>query len=67
MVVESKKASEKKLQYIAEYDAKNTRQFKIKLHCVYDHDLIDYLDSKSNKQGTIKDALRAYINAEKNK
>lgn len=43
------------------YDAANTRQYKIKLNNNTDADLIEYLDGSSNKQGTIKSALREQV------
>ena len=59
-----KKTTESKLQYMAEYYAANSRQYKISLSNIYDRDLIEYLDGKENKQGTIKAALREYMKNE---
>lgn len=47
------------------YDAQNTRQYKVKLNTTTDADLIEYLDGVPNKQGTIKAALREYIERRK--
>lgn len=46
------------------YDAKNTVQVIIKLNKNTDADIIEYLNASGNKQGTIKEALRAQIAAE---
>ena len=44
------------------YDAENTKVITLKLNKKTDADIIDYLERSGNKQGTIKDALRAYMN-----
>lgn len=43
------------------YDAKNTKQVKIKLNYNTDQDIIDKLESVDNKQGYIKQLIRADI------
>ena len=43
------------------YDAKNTKQFAFKLNYKTDSDIIEFLDACGNKQGAIKEALRAYM------
>lgn len=40
------------------YDSKNTIRVAFKLNLNHDRDIIDYLESTGNKQGTIKEALR---------
>ena len=44
------------------YDAANTTKVTIKLNLKTDADIVEYLSKSSNKQGTIKDALRKAIN-----
>lgn len=41
------------------YDAKNTTRLYIKLNNKIDADIIAYLETKANKQGYIKDLIRA--------
>ena len=38
-----------------------TRYYGLKLHKEKDADIIEYLDERNNKQGTIKSILRYYI------
>lgn len=45
----------------AKYDAANTKQIKLKLNLKEDADILAKLDSVSNKQGYIKDLIRADI------
>lgn len=44
------------------YDAENTRVITLKLNKKTDADIIEYLETSGNKQGTIKAALRQAIN-----
>lgn len=44
------------------YDAENTRQIVMKLNTTTDADILDWLDSRPNKQGAIKEAIRERIN-----
>lgn len=43
------------------YDDANTVQVKMKLNRKTDADIIEYLESTGNKQGAIKEAIRAQI------
>lgn len=43
------------------YDAENTRQIMMKLNTTTDADILDWLDSQPNRQGAIKEAIRAVI------
>lgn len=45
----------------AKYDANNTRQIKMKLNIKTDADILEWLDAQDNKQGSIKEAIRAYM------
>ena len=45
----------------AKYDAANTTQVKFKLNNKTDADILAHLDSLGNKQGYIKDLIRADI------
>ena len=48
-------------KYKAKYDAANTTQVKLKLNLNTDADIIDFLNRSDNKQGTIKQLIRAEI------
>lgn len=50
---------------VEKYDAQNTRQIKMKLNLTTDADILDWLDAQENKQGAIKEAIRARISDEK--
>lgn len=50
---------------IARYDAKNTRQIRLKLNKKTDADILQKLDSVENKQGYIKSLVREDIRKEK--
>lgn len=52
------------IKAIAKYDAKNTKQFKMKLNLKTDADIIKWLDNQDNKQGRIKELIRADITKE---
>lgn len=43
------------------YDAANTTQVKLKLNLGTDADIIEFLNKSDNKQGTIKQLIRAEI------
>lgn len=46
------------------YDKANTVQFKMKLNKKWDKEIIEKLNSVDNKQGYIKELIRADINEE---
>ena len=46
---------------VAKYDATHTRQIKMKLNLESDKDILEQLDSVENKQGYIKELIRADI------
>lgn len=48
-------------KYVRKYDEANTVQVKLKLNCNTDADIIEYLNSCGNKQGTIKKLIREEI------
>lgn len=48
---------------VAKYDAEHTRQIKMKLNTETDADILAWLDSQTNKQGAIKEAIRDKIKA----
>lgn len=54
-------ASEAQKKAQAKYDAENTVQIKLKLHKRRDADILQRLDEVGNKQGYIKDLIRADI------
>lgn len=56
------KTTAAQLKAIMKYDKEHTTTILIKLNNNTDADLIKYLDASGNKQGTIKTALREYIN-----
>lgn len=43
------------------YDAKMTKFVGLKLNVKTDADILGWLDQQPNKQGAIKEAIRAYI------
>ena len=45
------------------YDAKATKQIKLKLNITSDKDILDKLDQVDNKQGYIKELIRKDIMA----
>lgn len=45
----------------AKYDKNNTWSVSVKLNYKTDKDIIEYLQRKGNRQGTIKEALRSII------
>lgn len=47
------------------YDAKNTRQIRLKLNLNTDKDILEWLEKRPNKQGAIKALIRDAIEAEK--
>ena len=51
----------KKIKYIEEYQKQNIKQIKINLNKKNDKDIIEKLNSKSNKQGYIKELIRKDI------
>lgn len=54
--------SESQIRANAKYDAANTLQVKMKLNKGTDADIIAKLDSVTNKQGYIKELIRADLN-----
>ena len=46
-------------KYIAEYKKKNTIRIAFNLSLIHDADIIDFLKSKNNKQGYLKELIRA--------
>lgn len=52
------KASKAKLDYIAQYEAENTRQYRLRLSVKNDADIIEKLDSVPNKIGYLKELIR---------
>ena len=61
----TKKTSDAMLRAIAEYDKKNTTGLYLKLNNHTDADIMEYLSTKSNKQGFIKDLIRSAMQEEK--
>ncbi len=51
--------SKAQLRAQAKYDKDNTVQIKLKLNKKTDADIISWLDDTSNKQGYIKELIRA--------
>lgn len=52
-------ATEAQIKAQKKYDAENTRQFHLKLNRRTDEDVLEKLDSVANKQGYIKELIRA--------
>lgn len=61
----SEKAHVSKLKYINEYNKNNYKQFKIWLNKSTMADVIEWLDTKDNKQGYVIDLIRKDILANK--
>lgn len=55
------KSSEARLKANAKYDAENTTGVYLKLNNIHDADIIARLDEVGNKQGYIKELIRADI------
>lgn len=49
---------------VAKYDSLNTKQIKLKLNLKTDRDIIEQLEKQGNKQGYIKQLIRADISKE---
>lgn len=49
---------------VAKYDSLNTKQIKLKLNLKTDRDVIEQLEKQGNKQGYIKQLIRADISKE---
>lgn len=43
----------------AKYEREKTKQYKIRLSTISDADMIAYLDSLNNRQGRLKELIRA--------
>ena len=54
-------ASDAQRKAVAQYDKNNTVRYTLKLNKKTDNDIIDYLKSMHNKQGTIKGCIRDKI------
>ena len=48
-------------KYTKKYDENNTTRVQLKLNNKTDSDILEYLDSVENKQGTIKRLIREEI------
>lgn len=55
----------KQSQASIKYDKNNTKRIFIKLNINSDKDILEYLETKSNKQGYIKELIRNEIRATK--
>lgn len=53
--------SDKNYKYTKKYDENNTTRVQLKLNNKTDADILEYLNSVENKQGTIKRLLREEI------
>lgn len=51
-----------KYKHQDKYDKENTKRVTFKLNLKTDADIVEYLDSCENKQGTIKRLIREGIN-----
>jgi hypothetical protein len=54
--------ADKNYKYTKKYDKNNTTRVQLKLNNKTDADILAYLDSVDNKQGTIKQLIRNEIN-----
>lgn len=53
--------SDKRKQYVEEWQKKNIRRVVVKLNKRVDADIIEQLDKQDSIQGYIKQAIRAYM------
>ena len=53
--------ADRNYKYTKKYDAANTIKVSLKLNVNTDADIIEYLNSVENKQGTIKKLIREEI------
>lgn len=58
---ESRKSSPELIARNMEYNKENVQQFKIALNKNTDQDIINHLNTKSNKQGYVKTLIREDI------
>ena len=54
-----------KTQYDIDYQKRNIRRINLSLHRENDKDIIDYLESQTNVQGTLKRMIRKYMKEKK--
>jgi len=54
--------ADKNYKYTKKYDENNTTRVQLKLNNKTDADILAYLNSVENKQGTIKQLIRKEIN-----
>jgi hypothetical protein len=54
-----------KKQYDIDYQKKNIRRINLSLHRENDKDIIAYLESQTNVQGTLKRMIRKYMKEKK--
>ena len=52
-------------QYDIDYQKKNIRRINLSLHRENDKDIIAYLESQTNVQGTLKRMIRKYMKEKK--
>ena len=57
----SEEAKQRKYKYDSEYDLEHTTQVKMKFNNKTDADILAYLSTITNKQGLIKQLLRAQM------
>ena len=65
MIKKSPKTSEAMLRSIADYDKKTRHGVYLKLNIKTDADIIEWLNSKENRQGYIKSLIRDDMRREK--
>lgn len=59
-----KKATNKQKVYIQQYKKDNCKRISFELNSNYDQDIIEFLNSKDNKQGYLKELIRKDINSQ---
>lgn len=52
-------ATQRHLEYNAEYKKKNYRRVMIMLHNIYDVEMIKWIETKPNKQGYLKSLIQS--------
>lgn len=56
------KTSEAQIRSVRKYNKENVKKYYLDLNKKTDADIISFLETADNKQGSIKEAIREYMN-----
>lgn len=56
------KTSEAQIRSVRKYNKENVKKYYLDLNKKTDADIISFLETTDNKQGSIKEAIREYMN-----